>query len=85
MNKDEASACLKEILTLTKHMPPTSVSFEASSEDEVSEGYKLHIKGATHAYDKEIIKQVAKWHGLATKDENNELTIYEPKTTNTKP
>ena len=85
MNKDEASACLKVILALTKHMSPTSVSHEKSSEDEVSEGYKLHIKGAIHESDREIIKQVAKWHGLEIKDENSELTIYKLKTINTKP
>jgi hypothetical protein len=66
-------------------MSPTSVSYEASSEDEVSEGYELHIKGAVHENDKEIIKQVAKWHGLAIKDEKSELTIYKPKTINTQP
>lgn len=79
MNREEAVACLKEILNLSRHMSPNAVTFEKSSANEGSMGYRVRIKGTTFEDDRQAVNTVAKNHNLVVKEEDNEIVIYKPR------
>lgn len=83
MNREEAVACLKEILALSQHMSPNAVTFEKSLANEISTGYRVRIKGSTFDDDRQAVNLVAKNHKLVVKEEDNEIVIYQPRAIST--
>jgi hypothetical protein len=76
MNRDEAVTYLKEVLMQCKDMSPEEVSFQQQTN---AEGFCVHIKGAIHPADKEVVKEVAKKFSYEVKEDANSVVVYTPK------
>lgn len=77
MRREEAVACLKEILALSQNMSPDSVTFEKYFSEGLM-GYRVRIKGTTFENDRQAVSMVAKKHDLLVEEEGNEIIIYKP-------
>jgi hypothetical protein len=75
--RNEAVTYLKELLTVCNEMSLDSVSFEKSKSNDPT-CYTVHIKGAIQDSDKQAVKEVAKKHSLAVKENLNRVVVYKP-------
>jgi len=78
MDRNEAVTYLKELLSLCNEMSPESISFENPKGCD-SVGYRVHIKGKIQESDKERVRDVAKKHSLAVKEDTDGVVVYKPK------
>jgi dihydroxyacetone kinase len=82
MKRKEAIAIYEEIMKLTKCLGPNAYNLKMSKKnDQTSVGYQIHI---TTLMVKEIIEQIkdiAKKHNLAVKEEKDDIIVYKPKQT----
>ena len=77
MDRTEAVTYLKELLNVCKGMSPEVVSFErCKNSDSIT--YRVHIKGAIHESDKQMVRDIAKKYSLAVKEKNDEVVVYKP-------
>ncbi len=77
MERNEAVTYLKELLTVCNDMSPEAVSFEKPKDNDFS-GYAVHIKGAILDSDKQAVREVAKKHSLAVRENLNGVVVYKP-------
>ncbi|MCW3994982.1 MAG: hypothetical protein NWE98_02385 [Candidatus Bathyarchaeota archaeon] len=75
MQRNEAVVYLKEILTIDSHIPLSTVTFERPHH---SSGYQLRIRGAVKESDKQTVKEIARKHRLAVKEEDDQVIVYKP-------
>ena len=80
MDRNEAVTYLKEVLSLCHDMSPDSVSFEKPSDSD-SVGYRVCIKGTIHESDRQMVRDIAKKHSFAVKEDANGIVVYKPNTT----
>ncbi len=78
MDRNEAVTYLKELFNQCNDMSPNSVSFEQQKNGDYI-GYRVHIKGAIHESDKQIVRDLAKKHSLAVKANDEGVVVYKPK------
>jgi hypothetical protein len=77
MYRTEAVTYLKELLNICNGMSPEAVSFERfKNSDSIS--YRVQIKGTIHESDKQMVRDIAKKHSLAVKEEQGEVVVYKP-------
>ena len=77
MDRNDAVNLFREIHDKIPELSPQAVSLiEAKPHDPLST-YTLHFKGLCAGCKKQVIK-IANEHGLAIKEQENELTIYTP-------
>jgi hypothetical protein len=77
MDRNEAVTYLKELLSQCSELSPESVSFENPKNSD-SIGYQVIIKGAIQKSDRETVRDVAKKHSLAVKEDTDGVVIYKP-------
>ena len=77
MERNEAVTYLKDLLVVCNEMSPEVVSFEKPKNNQAV-GYTVHIKGAILDSDKQAVKEVAKRHRLAVKEDLSGVVIYKP-------
>ena len=78
MDRNEAVAYLKEILTLCSDLSPDSISFENPNNTH-SVGYRVHIKGKIYEHDLQKVKDIAKKHLLAVQEDSDGIVVYRPR------
>jgi len=76
MDRSEAIVYLKELLRNCTNMSPEAVSFEQTAG---YKGFTIRIKGAVYETDKDTIRNIAKKHWLAVKEEQDQFLIFKPK------
>ncbi len=77
MNREKAVDYLKELLGKCDKMSPDSVSFERNNGDAV--GYRVHITGAIHECDRQVIQEIAQKRNLTVKNNGEGIVVYESK------
>ena len=78
VKRHEAVTCLKEINAITS-MSPDSVELCPSKANDDSTGYQVHIKTTRDNHTKQQLVSIAQKQGLALKEENGKVVIYEHK------
>jgi hypothetical protein len=80
LDREEAIIALKKILATHMHEPISYIELvpQSQSNNTLSIGYQLHIKGATFHPVKDLEHRVKKY-GLAVTQENECVIIYKPK------
>jgi len=81
MNKQEAASCLKELLTKCNLASDSFILIEPKPNDTLSKGYKVRITASISSACREQLKTITKKHGLAVIEEQNQITVYKPKST----
>ncbi len=80
MRRDDAVTCLKEINANFKDLFANAIALiESKQDDQLSRGYRLHIKMVIDDDCKKQIKAIAAKHGLSVREAVAELIIYRPK------
>jgi hypothetical protein len=82
MNKQEASTFLKHFLAECQLDSDSFVLLEPTSNDTLSTGYKIRIKTVLDNDCRQQIKKITKKHNLAVVEEQNQIIIYKPKSSN---
>jgi dihydroxyacetone kinase len=82
MKRQEAIAIYEEIMKLTKCMGSNAYNLKLSKkDDQTSVGYQIRITTSVVNEIMEQIKEIAKKHNLAVKEEKDEIIVYKPKKT----
>ena len=81
MNKKEAASYLKEVLTKCNLSSDSFVLVEPKPDDALSKGYKIRVTASMSNACRQEVKTITKKHGLAVIDEQNQIIIYKPKST----
>ena len=81
MNKQEAASCLKEFLTKCDLTSDSFVLVEPNSKDTLSKGYKIRIIASMNNACRVQVKAITKKHDLAVIEEQNQIIVYKPKST----
>jgi hypothetical protein len=80
MKRHEAITCLKEINNTCKNMSPDAVTLVNSQPDNpLSTGYQVHIKTVLDSETRQQVQSIIEKHGLAFKEEKDNVIIYQPK------
>jgi len=80
MKRAEAIAIYKEIMKFAECMGSNVYNVSLSKKnDQTSEGYQIRIKTSVVNEIIEPIKDIAKKHNKAVKEEKTEIIVYEPK------
>jgi DNA invertase Pin-like site-specific DNA recombinase len=77
MYRDEAVNYLKELLKQCESLSPESVFFENPKETD-SAGFRVHIKGAIHESERQMVREVAKKYCLQVLEDEDGFVIYKP-------
>jgi hypothetical protein len=83
MNKQEASAVLKTLLTECRMDSNSFVILEPNPTDTLSTGYKVKIQTNLDNDCRQQIKGITKKHDLAVVEEQNQIIVYKPKSNHT--
>lgn len=78
MDRNEAVAYLKELLSLCNELSPDTVSFENPKNSD-SVGYRVNIKGKIQEPERQMVRDVAKKYSLAVKEDPDGVVVYKPK------
>ena len=81
MDKKEAASCLKEFLTKCNLTSDSFFLEEPKPNDALSKGYKIRITASMSNACRQQVKTISKKHGLAVIDEQNQIIVYKPKST----
>ncbi len=81
MNKQEAASYLKEFLNKCNLGSDSFILEEPNPNDTLSKGYKIRIIASMNNACREQIKKITKKHDLAVIEEQNEIIVYKPKST----
>jgi hypothetical protein len=81
MNKQEAASYLKEFLTKCNLKSDSFILVEPNPNDTLSKGYKIRIIASMNNACREQVKTITKNHDLAAIEEQNQITVYKPKST----
>ncbi len=79
MNKQEASALLKELLVECKLDSNSYVLMEPNPKDPLSSGYKLRVVTALDKDIRQKLKEISKKHNLTVIEEHTQIIVYKPK------
>jgi len=79
MNKKEAAAFLKELLSECKLNSNSFVLVEPNPSDKLSTGYKVRIETILDNECRQQIRKITKNHDLAVIVEQTQIIIYKPK------
>jgi hypothetical protein len=79
MNKQEASAITKKLLTVCKLESNSFILLEPNPEDTISFGYKIRIKAIMDTECRQQIKRITKEFDFAVVEEENQIVVYKPK------
>jgi hypothetical protein len=78
LDRTEAVAYLKELLSLCDQLSPSSVSFE-NFKNTSSMGYRVTIKGTIYESDRQGLRDLAKKHDLVVQVDAEGVVVYKPK------
>jgi hypothetical protein len=81
LDKKEAASCLKEVLTKCNLTSDSFILVEPKPNDALSKGYKMRITASMSNACREQVKTITKKRGLAVIDEQNQIIVYKPKST----
>ena len=79
MNKQEASAFLKELLSDCNFDSNSFILMEPNPEDTISTGYKIRIVAVLDNECRQRIRGITKKHDLAVVEEQDKIIVYKPK------
>jgi hypothetical protein len=79
MNKQEAAALLKEVLTECNLGANSFVLMEPNPLDALSSGYKLRVVTFLDKDCKQKLKEISKKYDLNVIEEHNQIIVYKPK------
>jgi hypothetical protein len=80
MNRVEAVALYKEIITLCQDLAATAVSLvESKPDDPTIEGYQIRINATLDTESAKQIKIIARKYKLILKEEKDEIIIFKSK------
>jgi len=82
MNKQEASAFLKELLTTCKIESDSYIFIDPNPQDALSTGFKIRLKTVLNNEGRYQLKEITKKYNLAVIEEQNQITVYKPKSNN---
>ena len=77
MQRNEAVTYMKELLNVCNDMSPEAVSFDKPKNNNKA-GYMVRIRGEIHESGKQAVKDVAKRHRLAVREDESEVIVYKP-------
>ncbi len=83
MNKQEASALLKELLIECKLESNSFVLMEPNLTDTLSAGYKLRVVTDLNRESRQKLKEISKKHNLTVIEEHTQIIVYKPKSNKT--
>ena len=81
MDKKEAASCLKELLTKCDLKSDSFILMEPNPNDELSKGYKVRVIASMNNNCREQVKKITKKYDLAIMEEQNQIIVYKPKST----
>ncbi len=81
MNKQEAASYLKEFLNKCNLGSDSFILEEPNPNDTLSKGYKIRIIASMNNACREQVKTITKKHDLAVIEEQNQIIVYKPKST----
>ena len=81
LDRKEASSYLKELLTKCNLASDSFILIEPNPNDTLSKGYKIRIMASMSNACREQIKTITKKHDLAVMEEQNQIIVYKPKST----
>ncbi len=79
MNKQDASALLKELLAECKLDSNSFVLMDPNPKDTLSAGYKLRIATVLDKETRQKLIEISKKHNLTVIEEHNQIIVYKPK------
>ena len=80
MNRDEAVALYREIMSLCEDMRASAVNLIESKPNNLkATGYQVHIRAVLSNESAQQIRSIVEKHSLAVIKENGEVVIYKPK------
>jgi hypothetical protein len=79
MNKQEASAFLKELLIKCNLESNSFVLLEPNPKDTLSAGYKIRIKTILDIDRRQQLKEISKKYDLVVVEEHSQIIVYKPK------
>jgi hypothetical protein len=81
MNKQEAASYLKEFLTKCNLTSDSFILIEPNPNDALSRGYKIRIMASINNACREQVKIITKKHDLSVIEEQTQIIVYKPKST----
>jgi len=81
LDRKEASSYLKEVLAKCDLASNSFTLVEPNPNDTLSKGYKVRITASMDSACKTQLKTITKKHGLAVIEEQNQIIVYKPKST----
>jgi hypothetical protein len=81
MDKQEAAIYLKELLAKCNLSSDSFILVEPNPNDTLSKGYKIRIIASMNNACREQTKIITKKHDLAVIEEQNQIIVYKPKST----
>ena len=79
MNKQEASAFLKELLVKCNLESNSYILLEPNPKDTLSAGYKIRIKTNLDLDRRQQLKEISKKYDLVVVEEHSQIIVYKPK------
>jgi hypothetical protein len=79
MNKQEASAFLKELLIKCNLESNSYVLLAPNPKDTLSAGYKIRIKTILDGDRRQQLKEISKKYDLVVVEEHSQIIVYKPK------
>jgi hypothetical protein len=79
MNKQEASAFLKELLIKCNLDSNSYILLEPNPKDTLSAGFKIRIKTNLDINRRQQLKEITKKYDMVVVEEHSQILVYKPK------